>query len=112
MKTKEQYLAAMKQYQWKIQTYIWTLVFITLGILTAHLLSYHFPAIVPVTGPLWLFGMVALPAICWYFQRYEKNVSKSCGFVCPDCLHVMTGADFRSLKTTHLCPHCGKPFFD
>ena len=111
MKTEEEFLAAMKVYQRKVLTYVWALIFVTLGLCLTRTLSY-FHVNIPLAGDLWISGIVALPVSCWYFQRYEKKAAMNCGLVCPECSHIMRGTDFKSLKATRLCPQCKKPFFN
>ena len=111
MKSEKEFLAAMKVYQGKVLIYAWVFIFITLGLSLTRILLY-FRVNIPFGGVLWLFGVVALPAAAAYFQRYEKRAAMSCGLICPECSHVMRGADFKTLKATRLCPQCKKPFFN
>ena len=124
MKTRAEFLAAVKAYRSKSKIYIfiWPLVVLAgfaWPILLIEILR-HFYVIPknflkghsPGSFLLLLLWLGSMSGMVFLVTQYFKRMAISCGLVCPECSRIADPTDIKLITASHNCPYCGGTFFE
>ena len=123
MKTREEFLAAVKAYRSKTRAYsfLWLplLLFLFVWPLLLSEVLEHFQLVPnnfskmpsPLAGLIMFFWFGPMIALMYFVNNRVRRIVASCGLICPECAHTVDPAEIKLITATHNCPCCGLPFF-
>lgn len=113
MKTKEEFLAAVKCYSTKtLRMAIILILLLGAQKIGPYVLQWIYgknpgSAVVWFAGVWWFILFVAIVTWCWRYR--PAKIMRECGVICPACGHPPFW--LKTALTKNRCPKCGQPLF-